>query len=50
MEYEDEKVLERRRQLLQRELELQMKKDKEVHGKDKIKYKKKGNEQFFQFT
>ncbi|CAB0027873.1 unnamed protein product [Trichogramma brassicae] len=41
LEYEDEKVLERRRQLLQRELELQMKKDKEVHGKDKLKYKKK---------
>jgi hypothetical protein len=41
LEYEDEKVLERRRQLLQRELELQMKKDKEVHGKEKIKYKKK---------
>ncbi|XP_012254839.2 zinc finger CCCH domain-containing protein 13-like [Athalia rosae] len=42
LEYEDEKVLERRRQLLQRELELQMKKDKEVHGKDKIsKHKKK---------
>ncbi|KAK0179808.1 hypothetical protein PV327_005525 [Microctonus hyperodae] len=41
LEYEDEKVLERRRQLLQRELELQMKKDKEVHGKDKIKHKKR---------
>ncbi|KAJ8681159.1 hypothetical protein QAD02_016946 [Eretmocerus hayati] len=41
LEYEDEKVLERRRQLLQRELELQMRKDKEVHGKDKMKYKKK---------
>ncbi|KAL6263576.1 hypothetical protein P5V15_006365 [Pogonomyrmex californicus] len=41
LEYEDEKVLERRRQLLQRELELQMKKDKEVHGKDKVRQKKK---------
>ena len=42
LEYEDEKVLERRRQLLQRELELQMKKDKEVHGKEKAgKHKKK---------
>ncbi|XP_012279904.1 zinc finger CCCH domain-containing protein 13 isoform X2 [Orussus abietinus] len=41
LEYEDEKVLERRRQLLQRELELQMKKDKEVHGKEKLKHKKK---------
>lgn len=41
LEYVDEKVLERRRQLLQRELELQMKKDKEVHGKDKVRQKKK---------
>lgn len=41
LEYEDEKVLERRRQLLQRELEIQMKKDKEVHGKEKTKFKKK---------
>ncbi|XP_044020923.1 fl(2)d-associated complex component-like, partial [Aphidius gifuensis] len=41
LEYEDEKVLERRRQLLQKELELQMKKDKEVHGKDRSKHKKK---------
>jgi len=40
LEYEDEKVLERRRQLLQRELELQMKKDKEIHGKDKVRQKK----------
>lgn len=41
LEYEDEKVLERRRQLIQRELKLQMKKDKEVHGKDKVRQKKK---------
>ncbi|KAK2581202.1 hypothetical protein KPH14_008001 [Odynerus spinipes] len=41
LEYEDEKVLERRRQLLQRELEIQMKKDKEVHGKEKVRQKKK---------
>lgn len=45
LEYEDEKVLERRRQLLQRELELQLKKDKEVHGKQEkqppVKYQKK---------
>ncbi|XP_066596297.1 zinc finger CCCH domain-containing protein 13-like isoform X2 [Prorops nasuta] len=41
LEYEDEKVLERRRQLLQRELEIQMKKDKEIHGKEKAKQKKK---------
>ncbi|XP_046607092.1 zinc finger CCCH domain-containing protein 13-like [Neodiprion virginianus] len=42
LEYEDEKALERRLQLLQRELELQMKKDKEIHGKEKTtKHKKK---------
>lgn len=42
LEYQDENVLEKRRELLQKELELQMKKDKEVHGNDKIiKHKKK---------
>ena len=35
LEYEDEKVLEKRRQLLQRELELQMKREKEEQQRQK---------------
>jgi hypothetical protein len=41
LEYEDEKVLEKRRQLLQRELELQMKREKEEQQRQKKDKKNK---------
>jgi hypothetical protein len=41
LEYEDEKVLEKRRQLLQRELELQMKREKEEQQRQKKDKKSK---------
>ena len=41
LEYEDEKVLEKRRQLLQRELELQMKREKEEQQRQKKEKKNK---------
>lgn len=37
LEYEDEKALERRRQLLQRELELQIKKEIQKQGTNKVR-------------
>ncbi|PSN54240.1 hypothetical protein C0J52_09246 [Blattella germanica] len=41
LEYEDEKVLEKRRQLLQRELDLQMKREKEEQQRQKKERKNK---------